>query len=236
MKIYITLISLLITVSLHSQIGINYIIKSQVETYRLNLKIEVINLTNDYYLLPFDVRGFKGFYDSEYCGVYNDKDYPYKFFAPTVMLKKEGEEDYIYPGSSRGHYNGEGSEKGIKELEKKANRELNEITKLKNKYSFKSYEDALKNYYITKNILLLKPHEKYSYEISLDLGTITRTNTSVLYDYYFLEFSKYNLSLDLCITKDAYDWLSVEQKEKLKKYKFFVGTIKSNRFLFKAYK
>ena len=221
---------------MYSQIRIDYTVESQVETYRLKLKVNITNLTNDYYLLPFDIKGFKGFYDSEYCGIYNDTDYPYKFFAPIVMIKKEGDEDYIYPVSSMGHYDGEGSEKGIKELEKNAEKEKNEITELKNKYSFNSYGDALKNYYITKNILPLKPHEKYSYEISLDLGGISRTNTSVLYDYYFLEFSKYNLSLHLCITEDAYNWLTVDQKDKFKNYKFFIGTIKSNSFLFKAYK
>lgn len=236
MKKYIIFIGLLIVITIHSQVKINYTIESHIETYQLKLKIDITNSTNNYYILPFDITGFKGFYDTEYCGVYNDKDYPYRFFAPTVMINKEGSQEYIYPASTRGHYDGADSGKIIKEIERNADKEIKDINVLKNKYHFKSYEMAFKNYYITKNLLILNPHEKYSYAIYLDLGAITRTDSSTLYDYYFLEFSKYNLSLHLCITDDAYDWLTIKQKKKLSKYKFFTGTIKSNSFLFEAYK
>lgn len=235
MKKYFGVIGLLVAIMLHSQLKINYVIKYQKETYQLKLKIDITNLTNDYYVLPFDTTGFKGYYENEYCGLYNEKDYPYKFFAPVIMISKEGSQNYIYPESSRGHYKND-SKEATKELEEVANKELAEVSKLQKKYHFKSYEDALKNYYITKNMLLLKPNEKYTYVTYLDLGSISRTNTSVLYDYYFLEFSKYILSLHLCITDDAYNWLTIKQKKKLNKYKFFTGTIKSNSLSFEAYK
>ncbi|WP_213280151.1 hypothetical protein [Chryseobacterium indologenes] len=235
MKKYLGLLSLLVSFVLQSQIKINYTIKSHVETYQLTLKIDVVNLTDDNYLLPFDVNGFKGYYDSEYCGVYNEKDYPYNFFAPTIMINRDYDQNYLYPESSRGHSDRE-SKENIKTLQVVADKEFHKINKWKKKHHFNSYEHAFKNYYITNNLLILKPHEKYSYEISVDLSNLFRTNTSFLYDAYFLEFSRYNLGLHLCITDDAYQWLTKEQKKKFEKYKFFLGTIKSNSISFEAYK
>ncbi|WP_299178016.1 hypothetical protein [uncultured Chryseobacterium sp.] len=236
MKQFLVLINLYLGILIPSQISMQYIIESHIDNHQLNLKINVINRSSDYYIIPFDKNGFKGYYESEYCGVFDDKNYPYSFFAPTVMLKKENTTGYLFPGSSRGHVpEGEGAEEYMKKIQEIANKELQEIDKWKKKNHYKSYEDALKNRYITKNLLLLKPNEKYSYEIPLYISNITRANTSTLYDYYFLESARYTLELHLCIKEDAYNWLTEHQKKKLKKYKFFTGIIKSNDCSFKAY-
>jgi hypothetical protein len=218
-----------------SQISINYsIVLKTTDAYQL--KINIKNNTDSYYAIPLDIKGFKGYYESEYCGTFDDEEYPYRFFAPTVMLKVENTVDYLFPSSARGHIpEGEGAEKYITDLQKIANKELKEIREWKKKNHFKSNKDALQNRYITKNLLLLKPYEKFSYEIPLNLGNISRTNTSVLYDYYSLGFAKYDLSLHLCITENSYNWLTKQQKEKIKKYKLFTGVIKSNSHIFKAY-
>lgn len=234
MKEYIVFIFFFTITMFQSQINIDYSVVSHKENYQL--KINITNTSDDHYLLPFDITGFKAYYEFEYCGDFDDQDYPYKFFAPTVMLKEENTTDYLLPGSSRGHMpEGEGAEQYIKDLQAIASKQLKEIDNWKKKYHLRSYKDALKNYYITKNLLFLKPHEKYSYEIPLDLGTIARTSTSTLYDYYYLKFAKYDLSLHLCITTNAYNWLTKQQKKELRKYKLFKGVIKSNSYRFKAY-
>ncbi|KNB61718.1 hypothetical protein AC804_10440 [Chryseobacterium sp. Hurlbut01] len=215
----------------------DYIIESQNELGQLKLKIIVTNKTDKPYLLPIDTSSFKGYYESEYCGIFEDQDYPYKFFAPTVMLKEENKQEYLFPGSSKGHLpEGDGSEEYIKSLINTANKEINEVEKWKKKYDLKNKKDAIKNYYLTKNLLFLKPNEKHVYTIVLELGNINRENASTLYDYYSFEFKKYFLALHLCITNDAYNWLTIKQKKRFKKFIFFTGTIRSNDVLFEPIK
>jgi len=227
MKKYLIFFNILIFNFAFCQISIDYNIESNIETSLL--KINVTNNSNEYYMIPLDINGFKGYYESEYCGTFDDQDYPYKFFAPTIMLKKDTTDAYLIPNSSRGNMPEEVGEY-IKDLEMVKNKELKDISGWKKKYHFITEKETIKNYYITKNLLFLKPHEKYTYTVTLDLGNIRRENTSILYDYYFFEFGKYNLALHLCITNDAYNWLTLKQKKKFKKYKFFTGLIKSNTF------
>lgn len=234
MKKYTLFIIAFAITMFHSQISMEYKIISHTDSYKL--KINITNVSDSYYLLPLDQNGFKAYYESEYCGNFNDQNYPYRFFAPTVMLSEQNTGDYLFPGSSRGHVpEGDGAEQYIQNLNKIASMDLNKIADWKRKYYFKDDKDAFKNFYITKNLLVLKPHEKYYYEISLDLANISRSSTSSLYDYYSLKFANYDLSLNLCITDDAYSWLTNKQKIKLKKYKFYKGIIKSNSIKFKAY-
>jgi len=235
MKKYLIFFNILIINFAFCQINIDYTIESDMDRYRL--KINVTNNSNEYYMIPLDMNGFKGYYESEYCGTFDDQNYPYKFFAPTVMLKKDNTDDYLFPNSSHGHMpEGEAAEKYIKVLEKIAKKELKEIDGWKKKHHFITEKETVKNYYITKNLLFLKPNEKYAYTVDLDLGDIRREIKSILYDYYYFESGKYNLALHLCITDDAYNWLTLKQKKKLKKYKFFIGTIKSNSILIEPVK
>lgn len=236
MKKIITFIISFLAIMFHAQITMDYSVVSHIGSFQLQLKINIVNHSPNDYMIPFDKSGFKGYYESEYCGDFEDQDYPYKFFAPTVMLKEENKDDYLFPNSSRGHPPvGEGAEEYIQHLQEIVDNELNAIKDWKKKYSFKSYKSALENYYLTKNLLFLKPGERYTYEILLDLGSIARTSTSVLYDYYFFTFVKYDLSLHLCIKEDSYKWLTKHQKKEFKKYKTFKGIIKSNSYVFKAY-
>lgn len=234
---YIILIFFFISGIFQSQISFDYSVISQTDTYQLKLKIIIKNNTDSLFIVPLDTKGFRGYYESEYCGAFDEEEYPYKFFAPTVMLKEEDNKEYLFPNSSRGHMpEGRGAKKYINDLQKIASKELKDINNWKKKNHFKSNKEALQNRYITKNLLLLKPFEKYSYEILLDLGSIKRTGTSALYDYYSLGFKKYDLSLHLCITNNSYNWLTKQQKQQLKKYKLFTGILKSNSYVFEAYK
>ncbi|REC50402.1 hypothetical protein [Chryseobacterium pennipullorum] len=219
----------------NSQIKLDILVHEKISTGKYLLRITVKNQTNDFYALPLDKTGFKAYYSSEYCAS-QESEYSYKYLSPTIMLKDNSKNQFIEASSKMmdlvENYKDEYSKNmGFSDKEKE---EL--ILKWKNKNSIQTISAAQKNYYLVNNLVLLRPNEEIDYNVELDMTGIPRLDIKGEYDYYFLDHNKYALSLDLCILENVYMDLTKRQKEKLKKYKLYGGTIKSNTFSFEAYK
>lgn len=218
-----------------SQIKLNFLVQEKLGTGKYLLKVTIKNQTGDFYALPLDISGFKAYYSSEYCGIQNSENV-YKYFSPTIMLKDNSNNELIEASGRKLDIIDAHRDEYLKKLQiERAGREK-DILHWKNKNRIKKISDAEKNYYLMYNLLLLKPNEELSYIIELDLTEILRSDIETWYDYYVLNFHNYTFSLDLCILKENYLDLTNRQREELKKYKLFEGTVKSEGFSFDAYK
>lgn len=192
------------------------------------MEITISNNTNDYYIVPFDQKGFKAYHSDEVCSNLNNLDYPYSFFAPTLMLK-DIVHNSIEESSIRSYHGDILDDKNYQKLKKLEQENKNRIFKWKEKNKFSSQEDAIRNLYLYENLITLKPKEILNIKIELDVYNIRRGDT-YFYDYYILTNNKkYDLSINLCADESIYNYLTEKQKVKFKKYKLFTGQIESNK-------
>lgn len=203
-------------------------IKINLDNIKSTMSITVINKTNDYYLLPFDKRGFKGYNLDEICSDFNNMEYPHRFFAPTLIFE-DLKDNSIIEASMRNYHidrlNHKNNEK-LKNIELKENKK---IIKWKRQNHFSNNQDAIRNLYLYENLITLKPKEKLNVEINMDVYNIRRANT-YFYDYYVLTNNKkYDLSINLCSNENIYNYLTEKQKKSLNRYKLFTGNIVSNK-------
>lgn len=78
----------------------------------------------------------------------------------------------------------------------------------------------------------MKPGEKIEKLFYFDLHNIT--NGKYLYYYYHIEHNKqYNVSLSFNIDECVYNYLTKDQRDRLRTYKLFTGKIESNIIQFK---
>lgn len=120
------------------------------------------------------------------------------------------------------------SDKNSKRIKKEELKEKERILKWKKQNKFTSDIDAIRNLYISENLILLEPKQKINIEMEMDIYNIRRGNT-YFYNYYVLtNGKKYNLSVNVCVDKNIYNYLTEEQKKSLKKYKLFTGNLESN--------
>jgi hypothetical protein len=189
--------------------------------------ITILNQTNDYYVIPFDKKGFKAYNSDEVCSNLNSLEYSYSFFAPTLILKDIDNDSIMEPLIGNFHID-RLSEKNIARLKKEELKAKDKIFNWKEKNSFNNDEDAIRNLYLNENLITLSPKEKLDIKIEMDIYNIKRGNT-YLYDYYTLiNNKKYNLSINLCADESIYNYLTKKQKKHLEKYKFFTGKLVSN--------
>jgi len=191
------------------------------------LSISITNVTDSYYAIPFDKHGFRGFNSEEVCNDLKTLDYPYNFFALSLIFKDKFKNE---PENSliRGLHLERLDQKETEKIKLKNQRRHSKILDWKNKNQFKSDLEAERNFYIINNILLLSPKETKIINIEMNVFEIMRGDT-MFYDYYNLENNKkYNFSLQLCADNTIYSYLTEKQKSQLKKYIFFSGKIESN--------
>ncbi|MBE4947338.1 hypothetical protein [Chryseobacterium culicis] len=223
-KILLFTISLIYTVS-SAQINIDIHFLDWKKP--LKMMITITNQTNEYYAVPFDKKGFKGYNIEELCSNLNTLDYSHRFFAPTLIFK-DPQDDHIVESLIGNYHVNRLNEKNTKRIKDEELKEKERILKWKKQNNFASDTDAVRNLYVSENLVLLKPHQKLNIEMEIDVYNIRRGNT-YFYNYYVLtNGKKYNLSVNVCADKNIYNYLTEEQKKSLQKYKLFTGNIKSN--------
>ncbi|MDR6922270.1 hypothetical protein [Chryseobacterium sp. 2987] len=191
------------------------------------LVIEIRNLTNNYLAVPFDQKGFKGYNSEELCSDLKILDYPHRFFGLALIFKDKNESKEPIQSLVRSYHVNDKDvvidKVGLEESKTKDN-----LTNWGKNNKLKSQTEIERNFYIMHNLLLLEPKEKIRMNFDLDIFDIKRGETS-FYNYYILNNNEeYSLSLKLCADKFIYNYLTVKQKQELKKYKFFSGMIESN--------
>lgn len=223
-KILLFTISLIYTVS-SAQINIDIHFLDRKKP--LKMMVTIINQTNEYYAVPFDKKGFKGYNNEELCSNLNTLDYSHRFFAPALIFK-DPQNDSIMESLIGNYHVNRLNDKNTKRIKDEELKEKERILKWKKQNNFASDTDAVRNLYVSENLVLLKPHQKLNIEMEIDVYNIRRGNT-YFYNYYVLtNGKKYNLYVNVCADKNIYNYLTEEQKKSLQKYKLFTGNIKSN--------
>lgn len=190
------------------------------------MTITVLNQTNDYYVVPFDKKGFKAYSSEELCSNLNTLEYPHRFFAPALIFNDT--ENNIIESLIGNFHTDRLNKKNIKRVKREELKEEKRILMWKAQNQFTNNIDAIRNLYINENLIFLKPKEKLNIELEMDVYNIRRGNT-YFYNYYALTNGKsYNLKIKLCANNNIYNYLTKKQKKQLEKYKLFTGIIESN--------
>lgn len=233
MKKYLILVNILLFSFAYTQIKYKISIKEKISNSKFLVKIDINNISNDSYIIPLDTTGFKAYYLDEMCSVLNS-EYPYKYFSPAIMLENNRNKKKIQASTLTFDV----TEESIPIIEKKIDSTLNKRKMLISdwviKENIRDIKLAEQNYNIVNSLIVLKPRTNFSCEIFVDLYTIKRSDVSLNYDSYLLSpNNEYNFSSVICIDKKVYSYLTKNQKRKFKKYKFFSGSIESNKILIK---
>lgn len=211
---------------IYSQIKFTASIVKTIDNHTYILKVNLTNQSQENYAIPIDTTGFRAYYSPQIC---SKIDYPDKYFAPVLLFKEEKSDVYIQANS--GSY--DLYEPIIENLEKQAAIKLqkrkNIIKNWMIKNQFKTIEEAEENYNVVNNIVFLKPKQKFSYELRLDISDIRHSEISLNHDRYYLnKNNNYFFSLSICIDKSVYKLLTNQQIKQNKEYKFYHGRLDSN--------
>ncbi|MDH6252581.1 hypothetical protein M2347_002308 [Chryseobacterium sp. H1D6B] len=226
MKQILIIIALCFYILSFGQIEIK-IISLKKEPKGEKLSVSITNLTNDYYVVPFDESSFKGYNSEEVCNDLKTLDYPYNFFALSLIFKDKMKNE---PENSltRSFHPQDLDQKEADRVHLKYQKKKEKLISWKKKNNFQTDLEAERNFYIMNNLLFLSPKEKKILNLEMDIFTIMRGDT-MFYDYYNLQNGKeYNFNVKLCADRNIYNYLTEKQKHYLQKYKFFEGQLESN--------
>lgn len=224
MRKTITLIIFLLYTLCFGQIDVKIVSLEKTSSSTSEITISITNLTNSYYAIPLDKKSFKGYNSDELCSGINNFNNPYNFFAFTVVFKDRVTNE---PAISliRSYHSGDDQ---LEKLNRKDQKEKRKITRWQKENGLKSDFEAKRNLYVMNHLLFLTPKQNLILKMKLDIFDIKRGDT-FFYDYYVLNDKKnYALTLQLCIDKKVQEYLTLKQKQKLKKYIFFDGKLESN--------
>lgn len=228
MKKFLLIINLLIFSSIYSQITYSIAIKKKISNNSFIIKLVINNLSDENYIIPIDTSGFKALYQDERCGMIN-LEYPYKYFSPNILLKQTNNGKTLEAYSKTYDI----PEKSISKIEKHFDsikqREVDLIKNWALKEKLNNIDMAERNYYIFKNLIVLKAKDTFSTEILLDIFNIKRSESSLNYDSYAtIPNMNYSINSEICIDRNIYRYFTKNQKKKLRGYKMFSGLLVSN--------
>lgn len=228
MKKYLILIKILFFNIIYTQIKYNISIKEKINTNQFIIKIELNNLSNNSYVIPVDTTGFKAFYPDEMCWIGSTESI-YKYLSPTILFQNSINNKNIEAYSRSYDLSEESIPRVEKYLDSIAQKRKILIQDWANKENIKDIKIAEKNFYLTKNLVILKSKQSFSYNILLDISNIKRSDLLSFDSYLISPNFEYNFSSIICIDDKIYNYLTKRQKDKYKKYKFFTGQIVSNK-------
>jgi len=199
-------------------------LRMEIEVINSVASINIYNDSENNYAFPLDINHLRP-YEAD-CHNFSDKELEFPNMALMVNIEKA---DNIKEDYNVGYYRVEDK---FDPLIKKANIERSnfkkEIQKWRKKNKIANYDVGLINYSIIKNLVYLKSKEKISFKIKLDLYNITNQEL-IFYNYILDKAMKYKLFMSLCEFDELESYFTLDQKQKLKEYKLFKGSIQSNK-------
>lgn len=222
MKIKIFILLLLSVIKINSQIKIDFSLNSN----KNKAKINIINETNEYLIIPLDIASLRPYYNN-ICLDMKEHEYPYPTLGFNILLKQG---DSIIESSANSEIPNDTIliKKEFNKQTLKRNDNIKKISSWKRKNHFETFEKAKMNFYVFNNLLYLKPRQVLSFNFIFNLDNIT--NQKYFHSYYSMNnYNKYSLCIFYEVQQCVYDYLSSSQIDMLKKYKFFTGKIESNR-------
>lgn len=204
-------------------------VKWQLDLQDQQAKIEIYNQSNKKIALPLDTTSFQAYYKDNYVISRSEWNKDYPFYSFTINACDASTNKRIETHSSAPYIDLSDFEKQRSNIES-ANEDYNsKISFWKKNNNLTSDLSAEINYYLLHNLMFLQPKETKIFHVPYNLKNITNKDNTV-HDSYLLEEDKnYNLFLSLQVKNDIYNYLTPHQKQKLKKYKLFTGSLESNK-------
>lgn len=223
-KVFFFLFSI-ISNNLFCQITVKW--KLDLDTHKA--KVEIYNDSMEKIAFPLDTKFFQAYFSDNYNVSESNWDRNYPFYSFTINVFDIATQNRLETNSGTPYLDLSDFEKQRANIES-INRNYNsKISAWKNKNGLEKDFNAQLNYYLIQNLIFLRPKERKSFSIPFDLKNITNKNNAI-HDSYLLEKDKsYVLFLSLQIRNEIYNYLTLPQKQKLKKYKLFAGSLESNK-------
>lgn len=217
MKIkYYTLILVLLSSLLSGQLELSVTLQNSMA------EITIYNKSGENYMFPLDRNHLRPY--EKNCDAFYDYELNYPIYGlMTNIINSSGENVDYAIGHQR--FN------DIKELEDDILVKKNKIKKIVNEWgsknNIKNFNVAYVNYSLLSNLVFIKPYEKISFKVKVDLYNITNQKT-IYYNYILNKSENYHFYLSFCEYKNLDKYLTPAQKKQLNEYKFFYGKLKSN--------
>lgn len=222
-KIYLTIALFVITNKFYSQLNISWKLDQKKE----NAEVTISNTSKKNLAIAIDTLSLQAYFNDNNIMYKKNWNNNYPFLALTVNIHDDNNNKLITNTNTPYYDISEFDEIKRKKdsVEKKYD---NIIKKWKLENKIQDLYFAQVNYYILKNLLLIKAKSKINFSVRFDLRNITNSESG-LHDSYLLEpYKKYTSYLTLIIDKSLQNYLTKDQKQKLNGYKFFTGSIVSN--------
>ena len=206
-----------------------YINKYNKKTPEYLLQITLDNQSKKDYIIPIDTTGYRTYMLDNKCNDFFMMDY-YPDLGITPKIYKdnfllEGDGAYL-----QGRMGDEEWNRRKKEQERRKNKKKKEAKLWMKKYKIKeNYDYIIRNKYLFENIKTLKVGEKIVYVKKFNPFLMNYDSFFETHDFHLLEEGRvYKIYFEFCIEEAKYNYLTPQQKEKYKDYKFFTGKIISN--------
>lgn len=188
--------------------------------------VTIYNNSKNNYALPIDQYHFRP-YEKD-CDAFSDHEAEFPDFGLmlNVVDPDDKKEEYVI-----GYNKTDDSNSLAKEIQSKRDNLKQMVLTWGKTNNIKDYKLAFMNYRLMNNLIYLKPGEKTSFKIKLNLYNITAQEL-IFYNYILEKSKKYKLYLSLCRGKNVNQYLTSVQKRKLKEYKIYSGTLESNSIQF----
>lgn len=202
------------------------------------VQLNIINETDSKYAVPINMTDFKPFFQGDNCKTYVDNSFmgSNDLFLKLVFI--DADDNYVdkifnTPNPSIIHSNN----KIMREFEKKQdsakssyNRTINDWIKKYNIKKSKSWAEI--NKIVFPNIIYLGPRQTITYKIYINPSKLYSTQMhqtgSYFCSYYLENNTEYKFLLKYCIDSNVYNYLTKDQKNKLKDYILFSGNLETN--------
>jgi hypothetical protein len=222
------------------QIKIEIKPETRIMSSKILVELKIVNETNYKYVFPVNVTDLKPYFQTENCTNYADASFKETndLFLRLVFLNPmDGSYvDKIFnnPDPSTLLHS---SENNKKKFEKKKDSAIkshkNIINQWIKKNNIKKNKDwAEINRTIFESLIYLKPQQTITYKIYIDPSKLYSSQMyetgNNFYSYYLENNIDYNFLLKYCVDSNIYQYLTEKQKNKIKGYKLFSGSLESN--------
>ncbi|GAA5098932.1 hypothetical protein GCM10023210_35620 [Chryseobacterium ginsengisoli] len=197
------------------------------ELDRKSAVVTIKNNSTKNYAFPIELTNLKAYYENDIvCEYFHSYHAPSHGLSFSLKLTDPKTKEILKPQRTHVNIDFESFEKYL--TENKGCFSLDEEKEewqVKHKIKDKTKADL--NYYIYNHLIYLRPNQRFSYRIVIDLENISS-------EFYFIDRydvkpnTKYAFELYTEITDCIYDLLTPEQKEEIKDYTLFTGKITSN--------
>lgn len=236
-------ILLMFYLTIYGQIKIEISSVTKISEYERVFVINLINTSNEKYIVPIDTTDFKPYFEDEQCFYHEKEKGALVIDANELMLQFVFLKDYN--GIEKNIEQRIGSNfSDIIQSEKRVQDEyINNISRLRKKHKkiIKQWkiDNKIKNnikwaeinYQLVSNIIKFEPFQKITYAKKINTQSIYYSKlykNAASFLYYLDEDIIYSFFLMYCIDNKLYDYLTNSQKDGLKMYKQFSGILESN--------